>query len=697
MNYFFLTEEEKEKQKNTEEYGKILSESIKFGKITLLEYTYLNDYYNDKGTIVNSSWFIEIINKLNNKDMCALIEKIFPDLYKKSEDVKIKSKVTKLAELIIKDKKDHIKFTKDQLEAISQLFDFLPDFNKKAYGLYGYAGTGKTTTIVEVLTFLLKHKFIKSVVFTAPTNKAVNVIKSKFRSYLTELHNSYFGKDPPKDLSFDEIVDRLYDTGIKIDFITIHKLLKFEMDFGADGELVFVKSGGESLIGQYEIIIIDECSMIPIKLVEHIFAELRSKIQKKCNNYKKIPKVIFLGDPAQLPPVNEDLSIIFLNDHNKFKLNDYIKASAENTDTNDAFFDAARDDIFKNKHKLLTDDILNMPTITLKKVMRSKLDTVTKVCYQFRRWAIGEVIMPKLGDLIKNGVFAYQYDPSKIKTESEWFKTCLRYYKTGHNCNIILTWTNKQADAYNQKLRQLLFKKDKVNRFEIGDILMLSDFYNMDDGKADYLDDNTGEKKFYTSEQIKIVKIEECVKRTIDFNVNLNKKAMKLQNSKHYGDHYKKTIELINKLTTRSYMCWKLLVHRLTDAEFEEDKKENYTIYVIHENEYGKWIKEKDFISDNIKRLRKTLISKFREKTATIETNIIKPLWREWHKNMIEPYANVNYGYAITCHKGQGSNFYNVFVDIDDILKNGKKEEAKKCLYTAATRASNELHLFTKS
>ena len=42
---------------------------------------------------------------------------------------------------------------------------------------------------------------------------------------------------------------------------------------------------------------------------------------------------------------------------------------------------------------------------------------------------------------------------------------------------------------------------------------------------------------------------------------------------------------------------------------------------------------------------------------------------------MIQPFANVNYGYAITCHKGQGSNFYNVFVDIEDIVKNNKEEE----------------------
>jgi ATP-dependent exoDNAse (exonuclease V) alpha subunit len=87
------------------------------------------------------------------------------------------------------------------------------------------------------------------------------------------------------------------------------------------------------------------------------------------------------------------------------------------------------------------------------------------------------------------------------------------------------------------------------------------------------------------------------------------------------------------------------------------------------------------------------LVSKFRTKASTIDNHITKKLWKDYHKNLVAPFANVNYGYAITCHKGQGSNFFNVFVDVDDIVKNGRENETKKCLYTALTRASNELHM----
>jgi hypothetical protein len=70
---------------------------------------------------------------------------------------------------------------------------------------------------------------------------------------------------------------------------------------------------------------------------------------------------------------------------------------------------------------------------------------------------------------------------------------------------------------------------------------------------------------------------------------------------------------------------------------------------------------------------------------------ISKPIWKNIHQNIIEPFATVNYGYSITCHKAQGSNFYNVYIDANDIMKNIKENEMKRCLYTAFTRTVNNL------
>ena len=708
MDRFLEDEIQSEETILCNEYENEITSFVKKGELNLLDYSYLKKYLEEGGTIVNSNKFLEITNKLESESLIKITKKIFAMFFSKIEEKnKLKSKVSKLHNLIIDEKKNHIEFTKDQSKAIKKIFDFLPDFNKRSYGLYGYAGTGKTTIIVEILSFLLKNKLIKSVAFTAPTNKAVTVIKSKFRNYLMDIYKIYFpDREILLNFNFDDITDKLYEIGIRIDFITIHKLLKFEKDVSLEGDFTFIKSNEGSLIYNYEIVVIDECSMISIDLAEHLFNEIRMKPQKESENYKNIPKVIFLGDPAQLPPVGETLSVIFLKSKEKLSFDEYQKLSGieieikNNSDeNNDDYFKQLKNKSNMEKYELLIKDILLMDNLTLKKVMRSKKDEVTQICYQFRLWALGEIEVPNLGKYVKDGVKAYKYKKGMYKTDTEWFKKCLSYYKKGENCNIILTWTNFQSDEYNKVIRNELFKNNKMARFMVGDILMLSEFYNIDDGQIDYVGNEVTDKKFYTSEQIKVVKIEQAMRTIPNLKNQLNKKAQKLQNSKQYESKYIECINEINSSTQRSYLCWKLSVTKIGDLNYEQEqknkKKDINIIYVIHEKDEKKYATEKMFMRMEILKLVKYYNLKFKTKMSTIELNIIKPLWNEFHAGMRDPFANVSYGYAITCHKGQGSNFYNAFVDIDDILKNIKDDESKKCLYTAVTRTSNELFLLS--
>lgn len=56
-------------------------------------------------------------------------------------------------------------------------------------------------------------------------------------------------------------------------------------------------------------------------------------------------------------------------------------------------------------------------------------------------------------------------------------------------------------------------------------------------------------------------------------------------------------------------------------------------------------------------------------------------------------FQKIRYAYAITSHRAQGSTFSDVFVDTTDILANSNRNEAKKCLYVACSRASKRLFL----
>lgn len=54
----------------------------------------------------------------------------------------------------------------------------------------------------------------------------------------------------------------------------------------------------------------------------------------------------------------------------------------------------------------------------------------------------------------------------------------------------------------------------------------------------------------------------------------------------------------------------------------------------------------------------------------------------------------VDYGYALTVHKSQGSTYYDVYLEYTDIMKNINKKELEKLLFTGITRCSNHLYVY---
>lgn len=67
---------------------------------------------------------------------------------------------------------------------------------------------------------------------------------------------------------------------------------------------------------------------------------------------------------------------------------------------------------------------------------------------------------------------------------------------------------------------------------------------------------------------------------------------------------------------------------------------------------------------------------------------------------MKSPYLNalqVKYGYAVTCHKAQGGQWRNVYVDLGYIPPESMGMEFYRWLYTAVTRATSRLYLVNPS
>jgi ATP-dependent exoDNAse (exonuclease V) alpha subunit len=69
-------------------------------------------------------------------------------------------------------------------------------------------------------------------------------------------------------------------------------------------------------------------------------------------------------------------------------------------------------------------------------------------------------------------------------------------------------------------------------------------------------------------------------------------------------------------------------------------------------------------------------------------------LWEFYYYFYIDQFAQINYGNVITTHRSQGSTYKRVYVDLIDIIKsNDNKKEGFQCLYTAVTRASENLEI----
>jgi len=683
-----------------EEYKKTIFNLANKGYIMTNQYSFFLNFVKINGSICNLKWMLKQIASLkpldknkndtdigtdtdeNIVDFKKALAKTFNRIFKYKpleDDLRINKNIKYYLTRC-----ESIDLTREQKNAMHTLYDFMIDDSQKTMGLYGYAGSGKTTTVVEFVSYMLQNRYLHTIAFSAPTNKALNVIKGKFKPHLRRIIETCFKKELGEIFNFEDEIDYLDQNGICIKFLTIHKLLNYQTDFSLDGERIFVRDERHgSLIEVFELVIIDECSMINMDMIDSLFEEIRNMSKQnsvKSKGYTMIPKIVFSGDPAQLPPVNEEDSSIFCKNKDELPFAIYMQTMSfkyANSVTSDVKA------LMKYKYKLLIDDLEAMKTLLLKKVVRSRIDNVTNVCHEFRKW-ITSLNLPafeKYKDV--KGVSFFNHDQTISKIQSDWFKKFLESIKSG-DTSIIITWTNKQTDIYNDTIRRQIFKGKTLQKFEPNDVLMLSDFYGLD------LGDKFCKQTLYTSEQIKVIstKLVEIPINSFQMISNTSLKNMK-QAVKIEGQ-LKVLIEGLNEFFCKNvkFMCWVLDVHK-----FGEETNNKMKIIVVDDSAIEKYNDFKTKSSLAIKNFSKQMLNAHRSAPKQIERLLIKPLWKQWNQIYVETFANVNYGYSITCHKAQGSSFYNVYMDLHDILENKKVTEAKKCAYTGATRTINELNI----
>lgn len=179
--------------------------------------------------------------------------------------------------------------TAEQVAALDALDAFVRG-QEKLYLLTGYAGTGKTTLLQQFISSLRVHGDRRKVVLSAFSNKATKVLATMAEQWQLE-----------------------------VDTMTCCTLLGLKPIINENtGNQEFLPDRQQrSQVERYHLVIVDECSMVNEELWELL-------VQAVSNLYGHT-QILFVGDPAQLPPVNEPESACFRQIHHKSELTEVVR------------------------------------------------------------------------------------------------------------------------------------------------------------------------------------------------------------------------------------------------------------------------------------------------------------------------------------------------------------------------------------
>ena len=284
--------------------------------------------------------------------------------------------------------KEDFKLTDDQQQAFDEIIDWLYNSDEQFKTLKGYAGTGKTTLLNEIVREAKSYKGNKrpslSVIVTATTNKAVKVLRER--------------------VVFDN-------------FSTIHSLLNIKPVKKGKKEIFqpikFVASGKKN-IRYYDLVIIDECSMISSIDGSNDKEKSLLTIIKEETEDSSV-KILFCGDEAQLQPINETVSQCF--DYNPSVLTKIVRHG----------------DTIANQSKLVRNTIDYVP-----------IDSLI---------AEPDIVETDVGEIIRN-FKSFRMNPDRFR---------------------MLCWTNNSVKLWNAKLRIADYGYKPDAPYMKGDILMANE------------------------------------------------------------------------------------------------------------------------------------------------------------------------------------------------------------------------------
>ena len=452
-------------------------------------------------------------------------------------------------------------YTKDQELAKEKIINWattrLSSIDDNFYILECAAGTGKTTLlrdIVKELTYL-------RIIATAPTHKAVHVLGEN----------------------------------INADTSTIHKLLGLRPNFNIESlDKKNFEQSGEPKMSEYDLLIIDESSMIP--------KELENLIIKEARHYKT--RVIYVGDRNQLPAV--DSNSVFLNSLYKHKsiLKEIIRQEIDNPLL-----------ILLN---LLREDIENDTFKFISYIERNKINYNNNKGFEV---------------LDRNELASRMIKEFK----SESFSKDTNYLK-------YLSYTNNNIIQWNKFIRNTILNTNEI--LDMNDLLL---------GYENVMDE-FNKTKIINSEEYYINSLEKTTFGDIEgFKVKTVSLFDNKVNEIFIADHTNPTFQVFVE------NCEALIIS--AKSAYGKLRKDRWKDYFTYKNKISIMV------------------------NVDLQYDIIK--------------KDIDYGYALTIHKSQGSTYTNSYVNMFDILYPNNKvnknpDLIKRLLYVAISRAKSNVLILNK-
>lgn len=244
------------------------------------------------------------------------------------------------------------------------------------------------------------------------------------------------------------------------------------------------------------------------------------------------------------------------------------------------------------------------------------------------------------------------------------------YLSQEKGSSIIIAYANKTVDIYNDKIREHLFPSQKY--ITKGDVIMAIG--------------------------------------------NNSKLAVEINN----GDYGKivgvienaeiRNVRIRKKINEEEIVVNVPLVFKTVEVDFSDTSQKSNPFYalifenilyrsVIYANTEFEQIIDKYGLSDSdIERIEKQAL--FVDVVNRARELGIKPYSKEFQKFVFEDSSfnslKIKFGYAITCHKSQGSEWKNVYLDAKTFIKTSSKDYLR-WIYTAITRASKKVYIIQKT